>query len=139
MADLSHAVSAFLACRELRSVGRLRLSTRVAETWRGRSCCRSGEVSYPRQIESRGGEGEYPVHAIARAMQNGSVESFNGRFRDELLNEHAFPTLFHARSEIEAWRIDYNLCRPHTALARFTPVEFIQHYQKTSNSGLLVA
>lgn len=72
-------------------------------------------------------------------MQNGSVESFNGRFRDELLNEHAFPTLFHARSEIEAWRIDYNLCRPHTALARFTPVEFIQHYQKTSNSGLLVA
>jgi putative transposase len=74
-----------------------------------------------------------------RPMQNGSVESFNGRFRDELLNEHAFPTLFHARSAIEAWRIDYNLRRPHTALAGLTPAEFIQQYQETSNSRSLVA
>jgi transposase InsO family protein len=36
-----------------------------------------------------------------RPMQNGSVESFNGRFRDELLNEHVFPPIFHARAAIE--------------------------------------
>jgi putative transposase len=69
-----------------------------------------------------------------RPMQNGSVESFNGRFRDELLNEHAFPTIFHARSAIEAWRIDYNDHRPHTALGGLTPAEFIEHHRITSNS-----
>jgi putative transposase len=69
-----------------------------------------------------------------RPMQNGSVESFNGRFRDELLNEHAFPSLSHARFAIEAWRLDYNLCRPHTALGGLTPSEFIEHHRITSNS-----
>jgi putative transposase len=62
------------------------------------------------------------------------VESFNGRFRDELLNEHAFPSLSHARFAIEAWRLDYNLCRPHTALRGLTPAEFIEHHRTTSNS-----
>jgi putative transposase len=50
--------------------------------------------------------------------QNATIESFNGRLRDELLNEHAFPTVFHARSAIEAWRIDYNEKRPHTPARR---------------------
>lgn len=69
-----------------------------------------------------------------RPMQNASVESFNGRFRDELLNEHAFPTIFHARSSIERWRIDYNEHRPHTQLNGLTPAEFILQNQITSNS-----
>jgi len=67
-------------------------------------------------------------------MQNGSVESFNGRFRDELLNEHVFPTIFHARAAIEAWRADYNTRRPHSSLGDLTPIKFILQYQKTSNS-----
>lgn len=58
--------------------------------------------------------------------QNATIESFNGRLRDELLNEHAFPTVFHARSAIEAWRIDYNEKRPHTQLDGLTPAEFIR-------------
>jgi putative transposase len=74
-----------------------------------------------------------------RPMQNGSVESFNGRFRDELLNEHAFPTIHHARSAIEDWRLDYNARRPHTSLGGLTPNEFIAHYQTTSNSRSLAA
>lgn len=74
-----------------------------------------------------------------RPMQNGSVESFNGRFRDELLNEHVFPSIFHARSAIEAWRVDYNALRPHTSLAGLTPAEFIEQYRKTSNLRSLVA
>ncbi len=74
-----------------------------------------------------------------RPMQNGSIESFNGRFRDELLNEHVFPTIFHARAAIEAWRIDYNTSRPHTSLAGLTPAEFIEQYQKTSNSRSVAA
>jgi len=49
-------------------------------------------------------------------MQNGFVESFNGRLRDECLNEHLFANLSEARQIIEDWRIDYNTTRPHTSL-----------------------
>jgi len=59
---------------------------------------------------------------------NAVVESFNGRLRDELLNEHSFPTIFHARSAIDAWRFDYNQRRPHTTLGGMTPVEFLKSY-----------
>lgn len=74
-----------------------------------------------------------------RPMQNGSVESFNGRLRDELLNEHAFPTLFHARSAVAAWRDDYNHTRPHTAIGGLTPTEFIRQNPNHQNSRLAVA
>lgn len=74
-----------------------------------------------------------------KPTQNASVESFNGRFRDELLNEHCFPTIFHARAAIETWRLDYNLRRPHTALNGLTPAEFILQYQEHSNPQLQVA
>lgn len=57
-------------------------------------------------------------------MQNGFVESFNGRLRDECLNEHLFECLRHARVLIAAWRHDYNHNRPHTSLDRLTPIEF---------------
>jgi len=65
-------------------------------------------------------------HYIApgKPMQNGFVESFNGRLRDECLNEHLFTNLGHARRIIEAWRIDYNSQRPHTSLNGLTPNEF---------------
>ncbi len=48
--------------------------------------------------------------------ENAYVESFNGRLRDECLNEHWFLTLAHAQTAIEAWRIEYNRERPHSAL-----------------------
>lgn len=55
---------------------------------------------------------------------NGLVESFNGRFRDECLNEHLFASYRHAREIIENWRLDYNLNRPHTSLDGLTPHQF---------------
>jgi putative transposase len=65
-------------------------------------------------------------HYIApgKPQQNGFVESFNGRFRDECLNEHLFSSLAAARRIIEAWRIDYNTKRPHTSLNGLTPTAF---------------
>ena len=57
-------------------------------------------------------------------MENGYVESFNGRLRDECLNENWFCSLAEARETIEAWRQDYNQCRPHSALSYRTPEEF---------------
>ncbi len=57
-------------------------------------------------------------------MQNGFVESVNGRLRDECLNEQLFPTLRHARHLIAAWRDDYNHNRPYTSLDGLTPWEY---------------
>jgi len=62
-------------------------------------------------------------HYIApgRPMQNGFVESFNGRMRDELLNETVFTSMAQARAVIGAWVTDYNTARPHSALGYQTP------------------
>lgn len=64
-----------------------------------------------------------------RPMQNGYIESFNGKFRDECLNEHWFQTLMQARSEIATWRQDYNEVRPHSSLGRIPPAEFAQRHR----------
>ena len=59
-----------------------------------------------------------------KPMQNGYVESFNGKMRDELLNETLFFSLDHARQAIAEWVVDYNTRRPHSALAYQTPAAF---------------
>lgn len=59
-----------------------------------------------------------------KPMQNGYVESFNGKLRDECLNEHWFAGIDEARRIVEAWRCDYNQQRPHSALGNRTPQEF---------------
>src|SRR6056297_2379288 len=69
---------------------------------------------------------EWHYIAPGKPMQNGFVESFNGRLRDECLNEHLFPTLRHARHLIAAWREDYNNHRPHSSLDGLTPREYHQ-------------
>ena len=67
---------------------------------------------------------EWHYIAPGRPMQNGYVESFNGRMRDELLNETLFLSLAHARVEIAAWVDDYNRERPHSSLGYETPAAF---------------
>jgi putative transposase len=76
-------------------------------------------------------------HYIApgKPVQNAFVESFNGRFRDECLNEHVFRGLPMARRIIEAWRIDYNAHRPHTSLGGVTPNEFAARSQRDHNQN----
>ena len=59
-----------------------------------------------------------------RPMQNGHVESFNGRLRDECLNANWFRNLMDARAKISAWRDEYNGERPHSSLGYRTPNEF---------------
>lgn len=60
-----------------------------------------------------------------KPVENAFIESFNGRLRDECLNEHWFVSLQDAREKIEAWRLDYNGSRPHSSLGHLTPEEFI--------------
>ena len=79
-------------------------------------------------------------------MENGYVESFNGRFRDECLNENWFRDLADAREKIVQWKQDYNETRPHSSLQYRTPVEFAAQAagfhgkevgQEASNAGPL--
>jgi putative transposase len=69
-----------------------------------------------------------------KPVENAYIESFNGRFRDECLNEHWFLSVEHARQQIEAWRVDYNCHRPHSSLGYLTPEEFIKQ-EEMRNCG----
>jgi len=62
--------------------------------------------------------------------ENGHIESFNGRLRDECLNVSQFTSLDDARRQIEAWRQDYNHARPHSSLRYLTPHEFARQGQQ---------
>ena len=71
-----------------------------------------------------------------RPMQNGYIESFNGKFRDECLNEQWFTSLTQARDVIAAWRRDYNEVRPHSSCGRISPAQFAANHraQQTNNA-----
>ena len=66
------------------------------------------------------------LHYIApgKPTQNAFIESFNGKFRDECLNDNVFTSIAEAREIIERWRVDYNECRPHRSLGQMTPSAF---------------
>ena len=78
---------------------------------------------------------EWHYIAPGKPMQNGFVESLNGRLRDECLNEHLFRSLHAAQQIIEDWRIDYNHTRPHTSLGGLTPSEFATRSRKDHNEN----
>ena len=72
-----------------------------------------------------------------KPVQNAYIESFNGRLRDECLNQHWFQDLREARTIIEAWRVDYNRERPHSSLKNLSPEEFKQAWENVNNNPKL--
>jgi len=73
-----------------------------------------------------------------KPSQNGYIESFNGKLRDECLNENEFINLPHARELIESFREDYNQLRPHSSLGGLTPAEFAAQKIAGPHGGPLV-
>jgi putative transposase len=71
---------------------------------------------------------EWHYIAPGKPTQNAFIESFNGRLRDEMLNETLFPSLAWARATLAAWRQDYNTQRPHSRIGWKTPAEFAQTF-----------
>jgi putative transposase len=65
-----------------------------------------------------------------KPTENGHIESFNGRLRDECLNVMQFVSIQDAGEKIEAWRIDYNTHRPHSSLGHLTPIEYARKRQE---------
>lgn len=70
-----------------------------------------------------------------KPTQNGFIESFNGRFRDECLNEHGFSDIAYDRKTINEWRQDYNESRPHSSLNYQTLAEFAANWRNGKLEG----
>lgn len=106
---------------------------------------------YPRAIRTDGGPEftsraflawmqarciEHLLIAPGKPTQNAFIESFNGKFRDECLNEHWFESLVQARAIITRWRQDYNETRPHSSCGRVPPAQYAaQHRQSDEPSA----
>lgn len=84
------------------------------------------EWAYRQQLQLR-------FIAPGKPTQNAYVESFNGKFRDECLNEHWFLSMRHAREVIATWRQEYNEERPHSSLDDQTPKEFAERFLTTDS------
>lgn len=82
---------------------------------------------------------EWHYIAPGKPMQNGFIESFNGRLRDELLNETLFTSLAQARVTTALWRADYNTARPHSQIAWQTPDEFASTFTPRRSLALRYA
>ena len=74
-----------------------------------------------------------PFGRLGKPTENGMIESFNRRLRDECLNVNEFVTLDDGGKILKTWRHDYNHCRPHGSLGNLTPNEF---ENKWSENGL---
>jgi putative transposase len=70
-----------------------------------------------------------------KPIQNGFIESFNGRFRDECLRTSWFTDLEDARRTIQNWRIDYNETRPHSALGNLAPAQYLANLMSWSSNS----
>jgi putative transposase len=97
---------------------------------------RSITVDHGTEFTSRALEDWAWQHGVAldftrpgKPTDNGHIESFNGRLRDECLNVQQFVSLADAKEKIEAWRRDYNQVRPHGSLGHLTPAEFVNRGQ----------
>ena len=73
-----------------------------------------------------------------KPVENGHIESFNGKLRDECLNAHQFLSIDDASRNIEAWRMHYNLHRPHSALRQLSPAEFLKRRSNEDEEAALV-
>jgi len=74
-----------------------------------------------------------------RPTQNAYVESFNGKFRGECLNEHWFETLAQARHEIAIWRLDFNETRPYSSCGRIPPARLASLHRQQADDAARVA
>jgi putative transposase len=77
------------------------------------------------------------LHCIqpGKPVQHACIESVNGKFRDECLNEHWFLTLQEAQVVIEAWRREYNEEQTHSTIGNLTPMEFIHHHHNQTQAA----
>lgn len=115
----AHNISGLQVVRMLERIGTYRDLPKTIRTDNGKEFCGKAMLTWAheRGIVLR-------LIEPGKPNQNAYVESFNGRFRDECLNEHWFTSLAHAQVVIEAWRREYNEERPKKSLGGLTPTEY---------------
>jgi putative transposase len=108
---------------------------RVSRGLPARISCDNGPEFRSRALDAWAYHHHVALHFIqpGKPVQNAYIESFNGRLRQECLNQHWFLSLPDARRTIEAWRIAYNTARPHRGLAGRTPLEAAESYKDEAN------
>lgn len=91
----------------------------------------NGSEFTSRKLDQWAYQNEVALHFIdpGKPTQNGHIESFNGKLRDECLNQEWFTSLKQARIIIESWRQDYNQIRPHSSLDYLSPMAFCEQYK----------
>ena len=130
--EVERAVSGLGVTRVLDRLALSRGQPQVIRTDNGKEFCGKAMVTWAheRGVQLR-------LIQPGKPNQNAYVESFNGRFRDECLNEHWFTHLLHARTAIETWRREYNEERPKKALGGLTPTAYARQLASTTiNPGL---
>jgi len=131
--EVERAISGHMLTRVLDRLALSRGLPNVIRTDNGKEFCGRAMVTWAheRGVQLR-------LIQPGKPNQNAYVESFNGRLRDECLNEHWFTHLLHARTIIETWRREYNEERPKAALKGMTPAAYAQHLANTDtiNPGL---
>ncbi|MBB5358632.1 transposase InsO family protein [Rhodanobacter sp. ANJX3] len=117
--EVERAISGMGVTRVLHRLAHSRGLPRTIRTDNGKEFCGKAMVAWAhaRGVQLR-------LIEPGKPNQNAYIESFNGRLRDECLNEHWFPSLLHARTEIERWRREYNEERPKKALGGLTPAAY---------------
>ena len=130
--EVERAISGLGVTRVLDRLALSRGLPRVIRTDNGKEFCGKAMVTwaYNRAVQLR-------LIQPGKPNQNAYVESFNGRLRDECLNEHRFTHLLHARTAIETWRREYNEERPKKGLGGLTPAAYARQLAYTTiNPGL---
>jgi putative transposase len=122
--EVERAISGTGVSRVLDRLGLSRGLPKFIRTDNGKEFCGKAMVAWAheRGVQLR-------LIEPGKPNQNAYIESFNGRLRDECLNEHWFPSLLHARTEIERWRREYNEERPKKALGGMTPSAYAKQLQ----------
>jgi putative transposase len=117
--EVERAISGMGVTRVMERLALSRGLPRVIRSDNGKEFCGKAMVTWAhaRGVQLR-------LIEPGKPNQNAYIESFNGRLRDECLNEHWFPSLLYARAQIERWRREYNEERPKKALGGLTPAAY---------------
>ncbi len=138
--DFSHECPAIEVDRSLPGARVVRVLDRLAETigLPRVIVCDYGHEFSGRTLDARAYRRCVELRFIrpGKPIEHAYVESFNGKFRDECLNEHWFASIPEAQAIIEAWRVDYNTVRPHRSLGQLTPAAYAAAAQLRNSEGL---
>lgn len=127
---VDHGISGAYVIRVLDQIARFRGYPRAVRTDNGPEFTSRAFIAWTQRHGIR-----HLLIEPGRPMQNGYIESFNGKFRDECLNEHWFTSLEQARAVVAEWRRDYNEVRPHSSCGRIPPARFAVNHRAQHESN----